>query len=692
MFALKQNTTESRLFWSSVVLLFGEILAIRWLGIEVPTVRVFPNLVLLVVLIAASAGASEPQKYRTPLPVLVAALAALFGCVIFAVPLGLAALSIKIGAASFASIGLSIGLLALLVVCLGAVFANVGGVMGDGFSKLPPLRAYGINLAGSILGAALLGCLSLFQLPPPVWILAAGLMCWPIARHKLVPILTVALAVTAATTTLGSKWSPYSKLDVIPLASAAGSVLGKGNYVLNSNNHYFHFALHMLGDEEAAKLHAEPDSPHKGAVEHYFDFLRIPFACAPRHDRVLILGGGSGNDVAYALAHGAKHVDVVEIDPIICGFGKTLHPDKPYIDPRVTLHNEDARTFLRYNKDKFDLIEFAYLDPGSTLSTASFVRVDNFVYTVESIKSAIGHLDTGGLLTLSFATGGKHPVTRRLYESIAQAQGSYPQAYVDHAWDSVLFLCGPTAKGITVEPAQLGTLKAWPQAGEMTATRPATDDWPFLYLDFDAAGMVLYFGILIVAVLMPAWLLTRARQGAITGSEWGNMFFLGQAFMLVETKSIIQLSLFFGATWLVSSVVIICVLLLACFANWLASRIKTTNVLPFYFCLAAALALDLCFHVPASWEINPLVLVGIATLICCLPVLFGGLIFSLCFRQAKAPQLYLSANLLGVAIGGLTENLSLLTGVRGLSIVAMVLYGLSFFALRYRAGRDASSH
>jgi hypothetical protein len=359
-----------------------------------------------------------------------------------------------------------------------------------------------------------------------------------------------------------------------------------------------------------------------------------------------------------------------------------MHPDRPYIDPRVTLHTEDARTFLRHPYDKFDLIQFAYLDPGNTLNTASFVRVDNFVYTVESIKSAIAHLKDDGLLTISFATGAKHPVTRRLYQTIKEAQGgSAPLAFVDNKWDSVLFCIGPGAKDLHIDAAQSKNLRPWPQSEDGTVSKPSTDDWPFLYLESDATGIFLYFGILFVAVLLPAITLTRARSGPITPGAWVNMLFLGQAFMLVETKSITQLSLFFGATWLVSSVVIACVLFLAYVANWFAGRIQTANLLPFYIGLAAALLLDFVFQVPIDTQAHPLALAALTTLINCLPILFGGLIFSLCFRTAGAPALYLSANLLGVAIGGLTENLCLLTGIKSLVLIAMMLYALSYVAL-----------
>lgn len=678
---LDGNAVEGRLFWSSVLLLFGEILAIRWLGIEVPTMQAFANLVLLVVLVGASAGMGAPDRYKTPPNLLLGALLVLLGVTIFSVPLNIPKLTVNLAISPPHIVAVSIVLMLLIVVCLLAVFVNIGGIMGRCFSQLPPLRAYSINLLGSIAGTLLLGTISFFSLPPPVWILLAGFISWTFVRNKLVPILTIVVACAAASTTLTSKWSPYSKLDVIPLQVPAGSALGDGNYVLNSNNHYFHFALRMLGLEEEKRLNSEPSSQQMETVKHYYDFLRIPFECAPRHDRVLVLGGGSGNDVQYALAHGAKHVDVVEIDPIISRLGADLHPQKPYRDPRVTLHNEDARTFLRYSKDKYDLIEFAYLDPGATLGTASFVRVDNFVYTKESIQSALARLDNGGLLTISFATGGTHPVTRRLYQTIGAAQGSMPRTYVDDKWDSVLFLAGPEAAKAVIPEEDLKIVHPWPGPNDKADSQPSTDDWPFLYLEYDPFGAFTYIGTLLVSVVVPALILSRAGQGAISPGAWGNMFFLGQAFMLVETKSITQLSLFFGATWIVSSVVIGCVLILAYIANWVAGKLNESALPKLYIALACALLLDFFFRVPANTELSPMVLAVIATVIGCLPILFGGMIFSLCFRQATAPALYLSANLLGVAVGGLAENLCLLSGIKSLVVIAMVLYGMSYVSL-----------
>ncbi len=70
---------------------------------------------------------------------------------------------------------------------------------------------------------------------------------------------------------------------------------------------------------------------------------------------VLVVGAGTGNDVALALARGAEHVDAVEIDPKILDLGRRHHPDRPYQDPRVTTHVDDGRAFLERTKSRYDL-------------------------------------------------------------------------------------------------------------------------------------------------------------------------------------------------------------------------------------------------------------------------------------------------------------------------------------------------
>src|SRR5207245_8896435 len=69
-------------------------------------------------------------------------------------------------------------------------------------------------------------------------------------------------------------------------------------------------------------------------VERKEYFYQWPYTVfGDRFENVLILGAGTGTDVAAALRHGAQHVDAVEIDPVILELGAAHHPDRPYADP-----------------------------------------------------------------------------------------------------------------------------------------------------------------------------------------------------------------------------------------------------------------------------------------------------------------------------------------------------------------------
>ena len=73
-------------------------------------------------------------------------------------------------------------------------------------------------------------------------------------------------------------------------------------------------------------------------VEQKEYFYQWPYTVfGDTFENVLILGAGSGTDVAAALTHGAKHVDAVEIDPAIMRLGpRAAIPISRIRDPRVT--------------------------------------------------------------------------------------------------------------------------------------------------------------------------------------------------------------------------------------------------------------------------------------------------------------------------------------------------------------------
>jgi spermidine synthase len=134
------------------------------------------------------------------------------------------------------------------------------------------------------------------------------------------------------------------------------------------------------------------------------DYYNVPYRIfGQRFSRVLILGAGAGNDVATALRNNVAHVDAIEIDPAIVDIDKRLHPERPYASERVQVHIGDARTFIRNQVNSgYDLIIFGALDSHTVFSSMSSLRLDNYVYTVESFRDSLKRLAPDGVIAVTF--------------------------------------------------------------------------------------------------------------------------------------------------------------------------------------------------------------------------------------------------------------------------------------------------
>ncbi len=140
---------------------------------------------------------------------------------------------------------------------------------------------------------------------------------------------------------------------------------------------------------------------------------------------MLIVGAGTGTDVAIALSHGVQHVDAVEIDPSLLEFGREHDPDHAYQDPRVTTYVNDGRAFLERTDKKYDLILFALPDSLTLVSGASALRLESYLFTEQAIQSARAHLAPGG--AFSMYNFYREPwLVDRLGNTIDQAFGHAP--------------------------------------------------------------------------------------------------------------------------------------------------------------------------------------------------------------------------------------------------------------------------
>ena len=182
-------------------------------------------------------------------------------------------------------------------------------------------------------------------------------------------------------------------------------------------------------------------------------FYQWPYAVfGDSFNDVLILGAGSGTDVAAALAHGAKQVDAVEIDPTIMRLGREHHPDHPYSDPRVTVINDDARHYLRRTGKQYDLVVFALIDSLTLQSGFSGVRLESYMFTEESFRAVRERLRPDGVLVI-YNYFRERWLVDRLANTAAVAFGAEPWVHV-HAARAYLgvMMAGPRLKTLASDP------------------------------------------------------------------------------------------------------------------------------------------------------------------------------------------------------------------------------------------------
>jgi hypothetical protein len=240
------------------------------------------------------------------------------------------------------------------------------------------LAAYGWNLAGSLLGILSFSLVSFAWTPPSVWILIPAIALLLLLRGQPIQLCVGGASVGMLVAVLGLSIGPHT-IDVYsPYQILTLDFRDRSATSVNVNNAYFQRMLDLRTESvQRSRLR-----------KTWADYYAIPYLVKPAPRDVLVVGAGTGNDVAAALRHGAGHVVAVEIDPTIQQIGRALHPEAPYASPRVTAVVDDARSFMRNTAEKYDLIVYGLLDSHTLLSGISEVRLDSYVYTVEAFREA----------------------------------------------------------------------------------------------------------------------------------------------------------------------------------------------------------------------------------------------------------------------------------------------------------------
>lgn len=655
------------IFLASFLVLFLEIALLRWLPAYIRLLSYFSNFILLACFLGIGVGcllASSRHRFFPWFPIVQAVVVA-------AVYFFRLEVNVKTSGSIYFSSGTderivlveSWMLLPLLFAVVAALFVALAQQMAREMERLDALRAYTLNISGSLAGVLGFALLSWLELPPTVWFAIGFASSMPFllqhgspTRSRLVPVGSCVLLAGSLLLihAMGrdALWSPYYKVGVRQ----------NGEEVIIDVNNTFHQSMAPLA--------------HK---EYFYEWPYAAFGDTFRD--VLVLGAGSGTDVAAALKHGAQRVDAVDIDPVILRLGRERNPEHPYDDPRVRLVNDDARHFLGTTDAQYDLVVFALIDSLTLQSSFSGVRLESYMFTEESFRAVRDRLKPNGLLVI-YNYFRERWLVDRLANIAAAAFGSEPRVHVHEANGYLgVMLAGPRAAALPADVSIPDRVTQFGRSVRPSPARvhhrdaniePARDDWPFLYLR-DRHVPAHYLAALALIGVVSVVTVSAALRGHSGQWSW-HFFLLGAGFMLLETRSIIQFALLWGSTWVVASMAIASVLTMALMANFVVSRREIRRPWLIGAVLLALLALN--YTVPVgrvTFESRAVLSVFYAGLMFS-PILCAGLLFGSAFKRSKSIPLDFGANLLGAMAGGVAEYLSLMTGFRALLFVIALCY------------------
>ena len=646
-----------RLLLASSLMLFLELALIRWLGANVVHLSYFSNFVLLGSFLGIGAGFLVSRKTWSVWPVSLPLLTALvIGVLQFPVTIQ------RSGSDVIYFTSLEVdgppAWLALPVVFLlvAVILAGPAELVGRCFARLPPLSAYRYDLIGSLLGITAFTTLSFLRAPSVVWGVIACALYLLLAGGRLRQVVTVVCSAAVIGMLLleslatGVSWSPYYKVTTEEVGAADdGFLLIKANGVPHQL-----MAPAQWKVEQGERIYETP-------------YLRLPDNSL---DDVLVVGAGSGSDVAIALREGAGRVDAVDIDPRILEIGAAENIDRPYSDDGVTTHTNDGRAFLEGVDRKYDLVLFALPDSLTLVSGASQIRLESFLFTEEAMTSVREHLKPDGAFAM-YNYYRENWLIDRLAGTADSVFGHAP------CIDTFAGAQAVVSVGMTEADQQCETTWA-PSAAEVVA--PATDDRPFLYFKGDSFPPL--YTVTLLGILLASLLAVRALGGPLRQMRpYADLFFMGAAFLLLETKNIATFALLFGTTWFVNALVFAGVLVVVLAAVETTRRFRTPP-LPTVFA-GIALSLALAWVVRPEWLL-PLPFVPrlvVATLLAFLPIYLANVAFAKRFQGSADSQSAFAINLLGAIVGGCLEYAALVTGYNNLLIVTGVLYLVAFLLI-----------
>jgi predicted membrane-bound spermidine synthase len=134
------------------------------------------------------------------------------------------------------------------------------------------------------------------------------------------------------------------------------------------------------------------------------DIAYVGFHLHDRPGKVLVIGPGGGRDVLAALLTGRREITGVEVNPLIADlvqdqFG--AFSGQLWRRPGLHLVVDEARSFLARDTERYAFIHASLACTWAATAGGAFVLTENSLYTRESFRSYLKHLDNSGILSMT---------------------------------------------------------------------------------------------------------------------------------------------------------------------------------------------------------------------------------------------------------------------------------------------------
>lgn len=382
---------------------------------------------------------------------------------------------------------------------------------------------------------------------------------------------------------------------------------------------------------------------------------------------VLVVGSGGGYGLLSLTE--ASSITAVELDPGVVDAMKgplSKYNRSIYNKIRKT-HTGDGRAFLDSSEDLYDVIVFEAADLSYSTNPHSFISIENYLYTVEGVKSAIDHLKEDGIFLIlvtkelipapKFINALPDDVHWRLFEGHIEVMKSIPLNF-DFIiasrssekigwWDSYL-----SDSELRLRPVDSSGINKKSSFG----LEPITDNRPLLYYR-DWTQAVPFIILFIVLSLFASFIIHRSASPA------KSAFFtlLGIAFITTELFVINSMRAYLGG-YLETSAFLLGIIIAGTAAGTFYYDALKDRYVAVFLIISLILMMIMTFSAPASLSV-PLKMAWISAAL--LPAsFFMGTLFpkALVRFEKEKTTFYYAADTIGASIGLVLFYLLLIAG------------------------------